>query len=124
VKLFYLKDLILFDRYIVYSENESNKGFADMLLKPFFAKYKDMKYAYLLEFKYIKRKIKRKDLKKEIEKSVQEATAQLNKYAIDDKVKRAVRLSPYGDSVLKKVAIVFYGWEVVYCEEANMSNLV
>jgi hypothetical protein len=121
-KLFYLKDLILFDRYIVYSEPEANKGFADMLLNPFTVKYKDIKYAYLLEFKYIKRSVKKKNLKTEIAKNVQEAVAQLNKYAIDDKVKRAVHLAPYGEILLKKVAIVFYGWEVVYCEELEVRS--
>jgi hypothetical protein len=53
----------------------------------------------------------------EIAKNVALAEAQLQKYAIDDKVKKAVHLEPYGDILLKKIAIVFYGWEVVYCEE-------
>jgi hypothetical protein len=122
VKLFYLKDMMLFDTFIVYSEDEQNKGFADLLLKPFAAKYKDIKYAYLLEFKYIKRKTKRKDLKPEIEKNVAQDEEQLKKYALDDKAKRAICLAPYGNIVLKKVAIVFYGWEVVYCEEALCQN--
>jgi hypothetical protein len=119
VKLFYLKDFMLFDTFIVYSENENNKGFADLMLNPFTAKYKDIKYAYLLEFKYIKRSIKRKALKVETEKMVKQAEEQLSKYAIDDKVKRALHLEPYGNIILKKVAIVFYGWEVIYCEEEN-----
>jgi hypothetical protein len=116
VKLFYLKDLILFDTYIVYSESENNKGFADLLLKPFIAKYKDIKYAYLLEIKYIKRSTKKKALKAEIAKKVEQAEEQLKKYAIDDKVKKALHTEPYGEVILKKVAIVFYGWEVVYID--------
>jgi hypothetical protein len=117
VKLFYLKDLMLFDLYLVDSEREQNKGYSDLLLKPFIAKYKDLKYGYLIEFKYIKRSVKMKDLKVEIPKNVEQAEQQLQQYAIDDKVKKSLHLPPYGEVELKKIVIVFHGWEIVYISE-------
>jgi hypothetical protein len=117
VKLFYLKDLAMFDLYLVDSERELNKGYSDLLLNPFIAKYKDLKYAYLIEFKYIKRSVKMKDLKVEIPKNVEQAEQQLQQYAIDDKVKKSLHLPPYGEVELKKVVIVFHGWEIVYINE-------
>jgi hypothetical protein len=117
VKLFYLKDLMLFDTYIVHSEHENNKGFSDLVLNPFIDRYKNIKYAYIIEFKYIKRGVKKLDLKATIQKNVEQAFKQLNKYAIDDKLKKMLHLKPYGNITLKKVVVVFHGWEVVYCEE-------
>jgi hypothetical protein len=132
VKLFYLKDLMLFDLYLVDSEREQNNRHcedascltyeaihslrypADLLLNPFIAKYKDIKYAYLIEFKYIKRSVKMKDLKAEIPKNVEQAEQQLKQYAIDDKVKKFLHLPPHGNVELKKIVIVFHGWEIVY----------
>ncbi len=41
--------------YIVHAEKEMNKGYADLMLEPFLARYQGIKYSYLLEIKYMKR---------------------------------------------------------------------
>ncbi|MCX6582384.1 MAG: AAA family ATPase, partial [Candidatus Aminicenantes bacterium] len=38
--------------YLVYSEKELKKGYADLVLEPFLAQYPGLKYAYLIELKY------------------------------------------------------------------------
>ena len=42
--------------YIIQSESDMNKGFSDIYMEPFIAKYPDLKYSYLIELKYISRK--------------------------------------------------------------------
>ena len=43
------------DQFLLHSEYELNKGFADLYLEPFVAQYSDMRYGYVLELKYLKR---------------------------------------------------------------------
>jgi hypothetical protein len=40
--------------YIIHAEKELNKGFADIVMEPFLARYEGIGYSYLLEIKYIK----------------------------------------------------------------------
>jgi len=107
VKSMYLAYLSMTPYYIVKSEEELNKGFADIFLKPF---NPYIKYVGLLEFKYIKRSVE--PTTEKIERLVQDAKAQLEKYQQDELV------SGYLDNglELQNVIIVFWGWEMVYCE--------
>ena len=91
---------------LVKSELELNKGFADLIIKPF---NPYVKFVGLLEFKYIKRKDKAN--KKTIEKLKIEAIKQLNKYEDDALV------TTYTNQglTLKKVVLIFHGWEMVFC---------
>ena len=43
------------DYYLIRSEKEVGKGFSDLYLEPFTAKYPDIGYGYLIEIKYLKR---------------------------------------------------------------------
>ncbi|MCE2449147.1 MAG: PD-(D/E)XK nuclease domain-containing protein, partial [Candidatus Latescibacteria bacterium] len=47
--------LSMIDQFMLHSEYELNKGFADLYLEPFVAQYSDMRYGYVLELKYLKR---------------------------------------------------------------------
>jgi len=94
-----------------------NKGYADLIMKPFYIKYKDIKYAYLIELKYIKRSVTDAELKTLQQQKIQEAKKQLTKYSEDDFARKMLGLPPYADVTLKKVIIVFHGWELAYCEE-------
>jgi response regulator of citrate/malate metabolism len=76
------------------------KGFADILIKPFNNEY--IKYFGLLEFKYIKRE----------EKPTKQKIEQLNRYESDSLV---TQYSQKGIT-LKKVILIFHGWELIYCE--------
>jgi hypothetical protein len=118
VKMIYLKDLGMLDYYITQSERESNKGYADLWLVPFNTKYKQytpIPYAYLIEFKYIKRDVAVETV---LDKLVAEAKEQLAKYSDDLNSQRIVGLKPHGEITLKKLIIIFHGWELAYCEEA------
>jgi hypothetical protein len=123
IKIIYLKDLGMMDMYIVESEKELNKGYADLWLVPFNTKYKQfggIPYAYLIEFKYIKRDVSGKEQEATIEKLVAEAKEQLAKYSDDVNSKRIVGLKPQGNITLKKLIIIFHGWELAYCEECEV----
>ncbi len=117
VKTFYLSYLNIYDFYISASEEEMNKGYADLILKPFYIKYKEIRYAYLIELKYIKKSIKDKEFDDLLLQKIQEATKQLDQYAEDEYACQMLGLAPYGKVSLKKVIIVFHGWQLAYCEE-------
>jgi len=109
IKAMYIAYLSLVPYYIIKSEAELQKGFADILIKPFNNEY--IKYFGLLEFKYIKRE--EKPTKQKIEQLKIEAKEQLNKYQNDELV---TQYSKKGIT-LKKVMLIFHGWELVVCEE-------
>jgi hypothetical protein len=91
--------------YLVYSEKELKKGYADLVLEPFLAQYPGLKYSYLVEIKYIKPQAKKKELTPgKIKKIKEEAEAQLNRYSRDKKFKKAI-----GHTTLKKVVLIFCG---------------
>ena len=117
IKAMYLAYLSLVPYYIIKSEFELNKGFltesakhkADIFIKPFNNEY--IKYFGILEFKYIKRD--EKATKEKIDSLVKEATIQLQKYQDDE------LLQPYLQKgiILKKIILVFHGWELVKITE-------
>ena len=41
--------------FLTWSEKEMGGGFVDFYLEPFLARYRDMKFGYLVELKYIAR---------------------------------------------------------------------
>ena len=95
--------------FIITSEYEANKGFADIYIEPFFLNYPDAKYSYLLELKYISRKEYSEEKKNE---KYQEALSQMDKY-IKDK-----NLDPANmQTELKKLIIIFRDWELMVAEE-------
>ena len=108
VKSMYMAYLSLSPYYIIKSELELNKGFVDILIKPF---NPYVKYVGLLEFKYIK--ITDKADKQIVEKLKLEATEQVNKYEKDSLVTKYTKEG----IKLKKVILVFHGWEMLVCEE-------
>jgi len=110
VKSMYMAYLSLSPYYVVKSELELNKGFADILIKPF---NPYVKYVGLLEFKYIK--ITDKADKQTIKKLKLEATEQVNKYENDSLVTQYTNEG----IKLKKVILVFHGWEMLVCEEVS-----
>jgi len=108
VKSMYLAYLSLTPYYVIKSEEEMNKGFCDIFLKPL---NPYVKYIGLVEFKYIKRG-KKTPTKKQIDTLVSEAQKQLIDYEKDEIVTSYLK-----DGLkIQKVVIVFWGWEMVYCE--------
>jgi len=110
VKNMYLAYLSLTPYYVIKSEAELNKGFADLLLKPL---NPYVEYVGLVELKYIKRS--EKATPSLIEKLITEAKEQLTKYESDELV---TNFTSEGIK-LQKVVLVFHGWELVKYEIAS-----
>ncbi len=109
IKGFLLAYLNLTNDFIVTSEKELNKGFADLWLAPMVTTEALSKYSYLIELKYNKRT----DIKKiNIKNSVKQAKEQLNKYENDK-----IIISEKETTILKKIVLVYNAWELIHMEE-------
>jgi hypothetical protein len=99
--------------YLVYSEKELKKGYADLVLEPFLAQYPGLKYSYLIEIKYIKPRDKKKELiPGKIKAITEEAKRQLNTYSRDEKFRESI-----GQTTLKKLVLIFSGNQMVHHSE-------
>ena len=100
------------NQFLLHSEYELNKGYADLYLEPFVAQYPDMGYGYVLELKYLKR---REPLDESLLAATkQEAARQVRGYLEDPGLRRR-----YPSVRHVGLAMVFHGWELVACEAAD-----
>ena len=111
VKMFNLVYLKVNDFYITYTEREANKGYADIILFPYIQRYPDMKYAYLIEVKYIKKEVKGKKLKTELEDKIADAQKKIEQYYEE--------MHEYGKIhfptvEIKTIILVYHGWKIVH----------
>ncbi|HLP61199.1 MAG TPA: AAA family ATPase [Candidatus Deferrimicrobium sp.] len=102
----------LSDLYIIHGERELNKGFADIVLEPFLARYEGINYSYILEIKYLKSGVKDDDPR--IKELVRAAEEQLMTYSRDEKYMKNIRKTR-----LIKLVMVFSGHEAVYIDEVK-----
>jgi len=109
VQTFLLAYLNVTDYYITRTEEEMGKGFVDLYLEPFFAKYEKVKYGYLIELKYITRGDFTKEL---LQEKIEDAKNQLQQYATDSRVIKGNQ-----GVNLRLVMLIFSGWELVHWEE-------
>jgi hypothetical protein len=106
---FLLAYLNLTHFFLPWSEKELGGGFVDFYLEPFLARYPDMPFGYLVELKYIPRN---EFTKAKLQEQIAEAEGQLARYANDPRVQPVL-----GRVALKKLVLVYNGWELVYREE-------
>jgi hypothetical protein len=106
---FLLAYLNVTDFFLTSSEHEADKGFADFWLEPFLMNFPDMRFAYLIELKYIPRS---KFTDALLQEKIRSAEEQLEKYAKDDRVKKFSQTLS-----LKKLVLIYKGWELIYREE-------
>jgi len=92
--------------YIIHTEKELNKGYADIVMEPFLARYEGIKYSYILEIKYEKAGVDPEDEKTRQLKS--DAEKQLRNYSIDEKFRKTLEKTN-----LIKVILVFSGHELI-----------
>jgi len=113
---FLLAYLGISDYFIVHSEKELNKGYADIVMEPFIAGYEGIKYSYMVEIKYIKKAKpgEPKSLEKKILQLKAEAEAQLKQYVGDEKFKKSI-----SKTTLIKLVVIFCGSELKYIGHAN-----
>ncbi len=109
IQTFLLAYLNVTDYYITRTEEEMGKGFVDLYLEPFTAKYPDLQYGYLIELKYLKRSAWSEEQEQAL---LHEARDQLLRYAADVRVVQRSQ-----GTTLKCVALVFCGWELKAAEE-------
>jgi hypothetical protein len=81
-----------------------------VVLEPFTARYREMKYAYILELKYLK-----KDEKKKLSSTIKKAETQLKKYTLDNKFRKA-----FENITLIKLVLVFSGTEMEYIGQVGL----
>jgi hypothetical protein len=97
--------------YIIHAEKEMNKGYADIVMEPFIARYEGIKYSYLLEIKYIKAGVKPGDA--EVLQLKEAAEEQLRRYSIDEKFLKNIE-----KTTLIKIVLIFSGHEEIYIGKA------
>ena len=130
VKTFLNVYLGLTQRYVVHTEKELNMGFADIVMEPFTVRFKEIKYSYILEIKYMKKgdpapKVKVKDKDKsghkkkerravELDRLRVEAEEQLKQYCIDEKFKKSI-----GGTKLVRLVLIFSGPVLEYIGEVE-----
>ena len=96
-------------QFVIHTERELNKGYADLHLEPFVAQYPDIGYGYVVEVKYLKRS-ERVD-QSVVGEKLSEAREQLAGYLADEGLRRrAPSVRHVG------LAVVFHGWELAACE--------
>ena len=99
----------LVDQFLIHSEHELNKGYADLYLEPFVAQHPDIGYGYVLEIKYLARSAAADAAL--VEEKLREAERQLRSYLADaDLRRRHPGVRHVG------LSVVFHGWELVACE--------
>jgi len=98
--------------YIIHSEKELNKGYADLTMEPFMAKYEGIKYSFLIEIKYIKGADSLD--KKKVEQLKAEAENQLKQYSMDEKFRKSIE-----KTTLIKLVLVFSGHHLIYNGEVK-----
>ena len=104
--------LSMVDQFLLHSEYELNKGYADLYLEPFLAQYPDIQYGYVLELKYLKR---RESLDESVvAQKVQEAVLQVRSYLADPSLRRRCPSVQHTG-----LAVVFHGWELVAYQEVE-----
>ena len=108
VHAFFAAYLGLTDHYVLHSERELNKGYADLHLEPFMPRHPGIGYGYLIEFKYLKRGEKPDDARAAA--AGRQALDQLQGYLADERLRRHPSVRHIG------LALVFHGWELVWSE--------
>ncbi len=95
--------------FLMRTEPELNKGFADIALEPLTAQHPELRHGYLIELKYLKRS---EDASKaKVQAVVENAHDQLRRYLADDRLAQA-----YPSAQFTGLAVVFHGWEMVSCQ--------
>ena len=109
VQAFLAAHFSMVGQFVIHTERELDKGYADLYLEPFVAQYPDVGYGYVVEVKYLKRS-ERVD-GSVIAERMGEARAQLAGYLADEGLRR------FAPSVRHVgLAVVFHGWELAACE--------
>ncbi len=92
------------EHFVFHSERELGGGYADICLEPHLQRYTSIRHGYVIELKYLKQE-------QANAAQVAEATAQVRRYAADERLARQYRSVRFTG-----LALVFHGWELVHCD--------
>ena len=109
VQAFLAAHFSVVDQFLIHTERELNKGYADLYLEPFVAQYPDIGYGYVIEVKYLKRS-ERMD-ESVVAETLCGAREQVAGYLADKGLRRRAPSVRYVG-----LAAVFHGWELAACE--------
>ena len=104
------------DSLLVFTEHAAGCGFADLTLKPDLSRYPMMRYAALIEVKYLKKKEKKPTAAAKA-KLLAEANAQLEAYAASKKLVREWGLKPQRSLALIRLCVAFHGEKLLFIQE-------
>ena len=97
--------------FLMRTEPELNKGFADITLEPLVAQDPDLRHGFLIELKYLKRGEDASADK--VQGLVRDAEEQLRRYLADERLGRAHPTVKFTGLV-----VVFHGWEMARVAKA------
>lgn len=101
------------NNFLTWSEREMGGGFVDLYLEPFLPRYPEIKYGYLIELEYISTtQFNKKEFDQSLTKEKMEAEGQLQQYAQDSRIAKIAT-----QVTLKKLVLVYKGWELIYAAE-------
>jgi hypothetical protein len=100
--------------YIIHPEKEMNKGYSDIVMEPFLARYEEIKYSYVLEIKYVKPEKGKKPGAAKVRQLKAAAGEQLQRYSIDEKFRKNIERTK-----LIKLVLIFSGHELIDIEEVK-----
>ena len=102
--------LTITDHFVVHTERELNKGFADICLTPTPGRDLGLRHGYVIELKYLPRE----SAADAEQMAVTEAESQLRRYLADDALQRGRSAIAF-----RGIAVVFRGWEMAYCDDVD-----
>ncbi len=111
VQAFLAAHFSLIGHFVIHSERELSKGYADLHLEPFLARYPDVRYGYVIEVKYLRRGETADEAA--VAARLDEALTQLRGYLADPVLHGRPGVRHIG------LAVVFHGWELAACEAAG-----
>ena len=108
VQTLHLVYMNLTNYFIIWPEQELNKGHSDLWMSPNWLNHPEMKYCYVVEFKYLRHGA----TEEEVAAKLEEAYKQLRQYAGEGRLEAARR-----GTTLRRIAVVYRAWELAALEE-------
>ena len=94
--------------FVLHTEAELNKGYADLVLIPLVARHPSLRHGYVIEVKYLKRE---EEASARLDAALESATEQLRGYLADERLAKE-----YATVQFTGLALVFRGWELARSE--------
>ena len=110
VQTLHLVYMNLTNYFVMWPEREMNKGYADLWMSPNLLRHPEMRYSYLVEFKYLKHDAS----DGEVAAKLEEAREQLRQYAGEGKAEASA-----GGTTVRYIAVVYRAWELAALEEVG-----